>query len=216
LTHYEISYLRLEKKVLVFVERLGAVLIMAPNFLDLAKEAIVEALDLTSGEKEQLLKLNKLQCKCVARKLSKTQEILRSVESVEAGSSSDAFERCEAALKQELYRVVTDALSLIKRRCSEQWLRTAIRERSDKSSEDFTEICYDLHWVTSLLRISLEPAASSQDVILAPGACDGRSGALDVFKLETAARQDREDLRSNLDLLREAHVCDATCARPPS
>jgi serine/threonine protein kinase len=213
LMHYEISYLRLEKKVLVFVERLGAVLIMAPNFLDLAKEAIVEALDLTSREKEQLLKLNKLQCKCVAQKLSETREVLQSVESVEAGSSTDVFERCEAALKQELYRVVTDALSLIKECCGEQWLRAAIRQRSDKSSEDFAEICYDLHWLTSLLCISLQTAASSQDVILAPEDCDGRLGALDVFKLETAAKQDREDLRSNLDLLREGHVCEASCAR---
>jgi len=39
-------------------------------------------------------------------------------------------------------------------------------------------------------------------------------GALDVFKLETAAKQDREDLRSNLDLLREGHVCNASCAQP--
>ncbi|KAH9569015.1 hypothetical protein CY35_03G109800 [Sphagnum magellanicum] len=212
--HYEISYLRLEKKFLVFVERLGAVLIMAPNFLDLAKEAIVEALDLTSGEKEQLLKLNKLQCKCVARKLSETREVLQSVESVEAASSTDVFERCEAALKQELYRVVTDALSLIKACCGEQWLRAAIRQRSDKSSEDFAEICYDLHWYTSLLCISLQTAASSQDVILKPEDCDGRLGALEVFKLETAAKQDREDLRSNLELLREGHVCAASCARP--
>jgi serine/threonine protein kinase len=187
---------------------------MAPNFLDLAKEAIVEALDLTSGKKEQLLKLNKLQCKCVARKLSETREVLQSVESVEAASSTDVFERCEAALKQELYRVVTDALSLIKACCGEQWLRAAIRQRSDKSSEDFAEICYDLHWVTSLLCISLQTAASSQDVILKPEDCDGRLGALEVFKLETAAKQDREDLRSNLELLREGHVCAASCARP--
>ncbi|KAH9569032.1 hypothetical protein CY35_03G110900 [Sphagnum magellanicum] len=213
--HYEISYLRLEKKVLVFVERFGAVLIMAPNFLDLAKEAIVEAFDLTSGEKEQLLKLNKLQCKCVAHKLSETREVLQSVETVEAGSSTDAFERCEAALKQELYRVVTDALSLLKECCGEQSLRAAIRQRSDKSSEDFAEICYDLHWVTSLLCISFQTAASSQDLILAPEDCDGRFGAHDVFKLQTAAKQDREDLRSNLDLLREGHICDASCARPP-
>jgi hypothetical protein len=40
-----------------------------------------------------------------------------------------------------------------------------------------------------------------------------RLGALEVFKLETAAKQDREDLRSNLELLREGHVCDASCAR---
>jgi serine/threonine protein kinase len=187
---------------------------MDPNFLDLAKGAIGEALDLTAGEKEQLLKLNKLQCKYVAHKLSETREILQSVESVEAGSSTDVFERCEAALKQELYRVVTDALSLIKESCGEDWLRAAIRQRSDKSSEDFAEICYDLHWVTSLLCISLQTAASSQDVILAPEDCDGRLGALDVFKLETAANQDRQDLRSNLDLLREGHVCDASCALP--
>ncbi len=211
--NYEISYLRLEKKVLVFLERLAAVLIMAPNFLDLAKEAIVEALDLTSGEKEQLLKLNKHQCKCVAHKLSETREVLQSVESVEAGSSTDVFERCEAALKQELYRVVTDALSLIKECYGEQWLRAAIRQRSDKNSEDFAEICYDLHWFTSLLCISLQTAASGQDVILAPEDCDGRLGALDVFKLETAAKQDREDLRSNLERLREGHVCGAGCAR---
>jgi hypothetical protein len=211
--NYEISYLRLEKKVLVFVERLGVVLIMAPNFLELAKEAIVEALDLTSGEKEQLLKLNKLQCKCVAHRLSETREVLQSVESVEAGSSTDVFERCEAALKQELYRVVTDALSLIKECCGEQWLRAAIRQRSDKSSEDFAEISYDLHWFTSLLCISLQTAASSQDVILTPEDCDGRLGALDVFKLETAAKQDREDLRSNLERLREGHVCGACCTR---
>jgi hypothetical protein len=191
----------------VFVERLGAVLIMAPNFLDLAKEAIVEALDLTSGKKEQLLKLNKLQCKYVARKLSETQEVLQSVESVQAGSSTDVFERCEAALKQELYRVVTDAVSLIKECCGEWWLRAAIRQRSDKSSEDFAEICYDLHWVTSLLCISLQTAASSQDAILAPEDCDGRLGALDVFKLETAAKQDREDLRSNLELLIKGRPC---------
>ncbi len=75
------------------------------------------------------------------------------------------------------------------------------------------EICYDLHWFTSLLRISLQTAASSQDFILAPEDCDGRLGALDVFKLETATKQDRENLRSNSELLREAHVCDAGCAR---
>jgi hypothetical protein len=186
---------------------------MAPDFLDLAKGAIGEALDLTSGEKEQLLKLNKLQCNCVAHKLSQTREVLQSVESVEAGSSTDVFERCEAALKQELYRVVTDALSLIKECCGQQWLRAAIRQRSDRSSDDVAEICYDLHWFTSLLCISLQTAASSQDVILAPDDCDGRLGALDVFKLQTAAKQDREDLSSNLEFLREGHVCGASCAR---
>jgi serine/threonine protein kinase len=37
--------------------------------------------------------------------------------------------------------------------------------------------------------------------------------AFDLFKLETAAKQDREDLRSNLELLRHDHVCDGNCAR---
>jgi hypothetical protein len=169
--HYEISYLRLEKKVLVFVERLGALLLMAPNFLDLAKEATVQALDLTSGEK-LLVKLNKLQCKCVARKLSETQEILESVESA-AGSRTDVFDRCEAALK-ELYRVVTDAVSLIKECCDEQWLRTAIRQRGDKISEDFAEICYEVQWCTSILCISLHSAVTRQAAIVERQACDGR------------------------------------------
>jgi hypothetical protein len=71
---------------LVFVERLGANLSMAPNFLILARKAIGEALDLTSGENEQLLKLNKLQCKYVAHKLSETREVLQSAEST-TGSS---------------------------------------------------------------------------------------------------------------------------------
>jgi hypothetical protein len=201
----------LEKKVLVFVERLGAVLIMAPNFLDLAKERIVEALDLTSGEKEQLLKLNKLQCKCVARKLSETQEILQSVESA-AGSRTDVFDRCEAALK-ELYRVVTDAVLLIKECCDEQWLRTAIRQHGDKSFEDFAEICYEVQWCTSILCISLHSAVTRQAAIVELEACDGRLGAFDRFKLETAVSQDGEDLRSKLELLRQGHVCDVKCVR---
>ncbi|CAK9254245.1 unnamed protein product [Sphagnum jensenii] len=184
---------------------------MAPNFLDLAKERIVEALDLTSGEKEQLLKLNKLQCKCVARKLSETQEILQSVESA-AGSRTDVFDRCEVALK-ELYRVVTDAVLLIKECCDEQWLRTAIRQHGDKSFEDFAEICYEVQWCTSILCISLHSAVTRQAAIVELEACDGRLGAFDRFKLETAVSQDGEDLRSKLELLRQGHVCDVKCVR---
>jgi hypothetical protein len=112
---------------------------MAPNFLILARKAIGEALDLTSGENEQLLKLNKLQCKYVAHKLSETREVLQSVESTTG--SSGAFELCIVTLK-ELYRVVTNALSLIQDCYGEQWLRAAIRKRSDMRSEDFAEVCY--------------------------------------------------------------------------
>ncbi len=45
-----------------------------------------------------------------------------------------------------------------------------------------------------------------------PEGCDGRLGAFDLFRLETAAKQDQEDLRSNL----EPHVCDASCVRSPA
>jgi serine/threonine protein kinase len=38
-------------------------------------------------------------------------------------------------------------------------------------------------------------------------------GAFDRFKLETAVSQDREDLRSKLELLRQGHVCDVKCVR---
>jgi len=58
---------------------------------------------------------------------------LQSVEST--ASSALAFERCEATLKKQLYRVVTDALSLIKERCREQWLRAAIIQRSHNELE---------------------------------------------------------------------------------
>ncbi len=69
----------------------------------------------------------------VEHKFSKTGEDLQSVEST--ASSALAFERCEATLKKELYRVVTDALSLIKECCGEQWLRAAIIQRSHKELE---------------------------------------------------------------------------------
>jgi hypothetical protein len=100
----------LEKLVLVFNrERLGAVLIMAPKFLVLARKAIGEALELTSGKDEQLLKLNKRQCKCVVQKLSEIREILRYVES--AAGFANSLERLEATLGKELYRVVTDVVA---------------------------------------------------------------------------------------------------------
>jgi hypothetical protein len=190
----------------------------SPDFLLLARTAIDEALELTSGEKEQLLKLNKLQCKYIAQKLSWTREILQSVVEPAAAAGSDvhAFERFGTALRKELYRVVTDALSLIKQCCVGQWLRAAIRYRSDKSLEYFAEICYEVQWCTSLFcRFSLQNVACSrsQDAILAPEDCDGRLDAFDLFNLETAAKQDREDLRSNLELLRHDHVCDDSCAR---
>jgi len=43
------------------------VLIMVSSFLLLAGEAIADGLDLTSGDNEQFLKLNRHQCKCVAQ-----------------------------------------------------------------------------------------------------------------------------------------------------
>jgi hypothetical protein len=193
------------------MERLGAeVLIMAPNFLVLTRKAIVEALDLTSGKNEQLLKVNKRQCKCVAEKLSETQEILKYVES--AAGSANSLEGLEAMLGKELYRVVTDALFLIKECCGEQWLRAAIRQRSEMSSEDFVEICCEVQWYTSVLCICLQSAVRKQAAVVEPEACDGRLSFLDHFKLEAAANQDREDLRSNLELLSQGHVCDASCA----
>jgi hypothetical protein len=129
--------------------------------------------------------------------------------------------RCEAALK-ELYRVLTNALSLIKD-CRfdpslskddhhESWLRAAITQRSYERSEDFEEICYDLQWCNSIVSICcLQSAATLQDPILVPEDCDGRLGAVDLFKLQRAAIQDREDLRSNLEPLKQGHVCDDSC-----
>jgi hypothetical protein len=186
------------------------VLIMAPNFLVLARKAIAEALDLTSRENEHLLKLNKRQCKCVAQKLSETREILKYVES--AAGSANSLERREATLGKELYRVVTDALLLIKECRGERWLRAAIRQRSEMSSEDFVEICYEVQWCTSILCICLQSAVRKQAAVVEPEACDGRLSLLDHFKLEAAANEDREDLRSFLELLSQGHVCDARCA----
>ncbi len=101
-----------------------------PRVPGVAREAIGEALGLASGEKDQLLKPNKSQCCYVEHMFSETGELLQSVEST--ASSALAFERCEATLKKELYRVVTEALSLIKECCGEQWLRAAIIQGSHK------------------------------------------------------------------------------------
>ncbi len=191
-------------------------LIMASRFLLLAGEAIAEGLDLSSGDNEQFLKLNRHQCKYVAQKFSESREVLQVLE-----SAVGYVVRCEAALK-ELYRVVTNALSLIKD-CRfepslsnddhhESWLRAAITQRSYERSEDFEEICYDLQWCTSIISICcLQSAATLQDRILVPEDCDGRLGAVDLFKLQRAAIQDREDLRSNLEPLKQGHVCDDSC-----
>jgi hypothetical protein len=198
---------------------------MASSFLLLAREAIAEGLDLTSGDNEQFLKLNKRQCKCVAQKMSESREVLQVLD-------PDVYVvRCEAALK-ELYRVLTNALSLIKDCRFEpslkkddrsepslskddhhlSWLRAAITQRSYERSEDFEEICYDLQWCTSIVSICcLQSAATLQDPILVPENCDGRLGAVDLFKLQRAAIQDREDLRSNLEPLKYGHVCDDSC-----
>jgi hypothetical protein len=182
---------------------------MALNFLLLTEQAIDSAESLTSGQNEQLFKLNKRQCKYVAQKLSESREVLRVLKSA-VGES--VVGNCEAALK-ELYRVATDALSLIKDCRREPWLKAAITQRS---SEDFAEACYDLQWCTSILcSISFQGttrATYSQIDILQPEGCDGRLGAFDLFRLETAAQQDQEDLRSNLKL----HVCDASCVRSPA
>jgi hypothetical protein len=182
---------------------------MAPNFLLLTEQAIDSAKSLTSGENEQLFKLNKRQCKYVAQKLSESREVLHVLKSA-VGESVVC--NCEAALK-ELHRVATDALSLIKDYCREPWLKAAITQRT---SEDFAEVCYDLQWCTSILcSISFQgtPRATySQIDISQPEGCDGRLGAFDLFRLEIAAKQDQEDLRSNL----EPHVCDASCVRSPA
>ncbi|CAK9235837.1 unnamed protein product [Sphagnum troendelagicum] len=123
---------------------------MATNFLLLVKAAIDEAEGLTSGENEQRLKLNKLQCKCIVEKLSaQTQEILNSVEST-CTDSAVGFEPYEATLK-ELYRVVTDALSLIKDCCAEKWLLRAIKQRAGTNIEDFAKILYEIEWCTLIL-----------------------------------------------------------------
>ncbi len=67
-----------------------------------------------------------------------------------------------------------------------------------------------MQWRTSiLLRSALRRAAS----IVEPEGCGGRLGDFDRFKLEMASNQDRQNLRSNLELLRQGHVCDASCVR---
>ncbi len=201
-------------------------LIMASSFLLLAGEAIAEGLDLTSGDNEQFLKLNRHQCKYVAQKMSESREVLQVLE-----PAVGSVVRYEAALK-ELYRVVTNALSLIKDCRFEpslkkddrsepslskddhhvSWLRAAITQRSYERSEDFAEICSDLQWCTSIVSIGcLQSAATLQDPISVPEDCDGRLGAVVRFKLQRAAIQDREDLRSNLEPLKQGHVCDDNC-----
>ncbi|CAK9859478.1 unnamed protein product, partial [Sphagnum jensenii] len=158
--------------------------------------------------------------------MSESREVLEVLE-----SDVGYVVRCEAALK-ELYRVVTHALSLIKDCRFEQslkkddrsepllskddhhesWLRAAITQRSYERSEDFEEICYDLQWSTSIVWISRsQSAATLQDAIFVPEDCDGRLGAVDLFKLQRAANQDRDDLRSNLEPLKQGHVCDGSC-----
>ncbi|KAH8949775.1 hypothetical protein BDL97_10G049300 [Sphagnum fallax] len=199
---------------------------MASNFVLLAGKAIAEGLDLTSGDNEQFLKLNRHQCKYVAQKMSESREVLQVSE-----SAIGSVVRCEAALK-ELYRVLTNALSLIKDCRFEQsfkkddlselslskddnresWLRAAITQRSYERSEDFAEICYDLQWCTSIVRISrLQSAATPRDAILEPEDCDGSLGALDLLDLQRAGNQDLDDLRSNLEPLKQGHVCDDSC-----
>jgi hypothetical protein len=185
---------------------------MAANFLLLIKAAIDEAKRLTSGENEQRLKLNKLQCKCIVEKLSaNTQEILNSVEST-CADSPVAFEPYEATLK-ELYRVVTEALSLIKDCCAEKSLLTAIKQRAGTNIEDFAKILYEIEWCTLIL-CSIYPrkvsSAGRQTVMFEPEGCNGKLNAFDLFKLERASNEDRESLRLGLEHLRQDHVCDNT------
>ncbi len=185
---------------------------MATNFLLLVKAAIDEAKGLTSGENEQRLKLNKLQCKCIVEKLStQTQEILNSVEST-CADSAVPFEPYEATFK-ELYRVVTDALSLIKDCCAEKWLLTAIKQRAGTNIEDFAKILYEIEWC-NLILCSINPRKLSsvgrQTVMFEPEGCNGKLNAFDLFKLERASNEDRESLRLGLEHLRQDHVCDNT------
>jgi hypothetical protein len=185
---------------------------MATNFLLLVKAAIDKAKGLTSGENEQRLKLNKLQCKCIVEKLSaQTQEILNSVEST-CADSAVPFEPYEATLK-ELYRVVTDALSMIKDCCAEKWLLTAIKQRAGTNIQDFAKILYEIEWCTLIL-CSMNPrkvsSAGRQTVMFEPEGCNGKLNAFDLFKLETASNEDRESLRLGSEHLRQDHVCDNT------
>jgi hypothetical protein len=197
---------------------------MATKFLLLARAAIDSVKELTSGDsnqqqEQQRLKLNKLQCKFVAEKLaSQTQDILNALEEMFAGSDSAAAgsleQRYEEALK-EVYRVVTDALSLIKDSCGEKWLLVAIRQRAGNNLEDFAKVLYEIEWCTSILCSIYVPRNTStpsgrQTVIFEPEGCNGKLSAFDLFKLERFSNQDRDSLRSDLEHLRQGHVCDSS------
>jgi serine/threonine protein kinase len=195
---------------------------MATKFLQLARAAIESVEELTSGDsnqQQQRLKLNKLQCKFVAEKLaSQTQDILNALELMFAGSDSAAAgsleQRYEEALK-EVYRVVTDALSLIKDSCGEKWLLVAIRQRAGNNLEDFAKVLYEIEWCTSILCSIYVPRNTStssgrQTVIFEPEGCNGKLSAFDLFKLERFSNQDRDSLRSDLEHLRQGHVCDSS------
>lgn len=190
----------------------------AMKFLQLARKAIDKAVkELAKGENEKQLKLNKLQCKLVVEKLStQTQEVLNSVELSLDGPSAVSIEPFELALK-ELYRVVTDALSLIKESCcGQKWLIIAIKQHAGNNVEDFAKILYEIEWSGLILCSIISStqkmwsAASTQTVIFEAGGCDGKLGAFDLFKLERASTLDRESFRSDLEDLRQDHVCDSS------
>jgi hypothetical protein len=188
---------------------------MVTNFLVSAREAIDEAKELTSGENEQLFKLNKNQCKYVVQKLSECEEVLQSVELI---TDSLAFQRSNAALYKEIYRVVMEALALMKDCCDEQWLKAAAitHQSGIDKSEYFTKAVYELEWCTFTLyflclREKTRIAGKESTSFLEPERCDGKLGVFDMFKLERAAQQDRENLRAHLELLTQFdHVCDAS------
>ncbi|CAK9267646.1 unnamed protein product [Sphagnum jensenii] len=197
---------------------------MATKFLLLARATIDSVKELTSGDsnqqqEQQRLKLNKLQCKFVAEKLAaQTEDILNALELMFAGGDSAAAgsleQRYEEALK-EVYRVVTDALSLIKDSCGEKWLLVAIRQRAGNNLEDFAKVLYEIEWCTSILCSIYVPRNTStssgrQTVIFEPEGCNGKLSAFDLFKLERSSNQDRESLRSDLEHLRQGHVCDSS------
>jgi hypothetical protein len=197
---------------------------MATKFLLSARAAIDSIKELTSGDSNQQqeqrrLKLNKLQCKFIAEKLAgQTQDILNALEEMFAGSDSAAAgsleQRYEEALK-EVYRVVTDALSLIEDSCGEKWLLVAIRQRAGNNLEDFAKVLYEIEWCTSILCSIYVPRNTStpsgrQTVIFEPEGCNGKLSAFDLFKLERFSNQDRDSLRSDLEHLRQGHVCDSS------
>jgi hypothetical protein len=190
-------------------------IIMVTYFLVSAREAIDEAKELTSGENEQLFKLNKNQCKYVVQKLSECEEVLQSVELI---TDSLAFQRSNAALYKEIYRVVMEALALIKDCCDEQWLKAAAitHQSGIDKREYFAKTVYELEWYTFTLyylclREKTRIAGKESTSFLEPERCDGKLGVFDMFKLEKAAQQDRENLRAHLELLTQFdHVCDAS------